>query len=156
MFDAFVKSLDFKNLEFERETPNAEGIKKRTHYEYESTDAGIAKMDTEQMILKAREGYFVRNAEENLVFCPQGKVLRLKSIKKNGNIRYCNKLAYRNCRNKCTKSDWKEVDFFKLLLASKIQYIFGFIMYPISFSKSSFCFLETILNCFFANSEYLL
>ncbi len=39
------------------------------------------------MTLKAREGYFVRNAEENLVFCPQGKVLSQKSIKKNGDIR---------------------------------------------------------------------
>lgn len=39
------------------------------------------------MTLKAREEYFVRNAEENLVFCPQGKVLSQKSIKKNGDIR---------------------------------------------------------------------
>ena len=98
----------------------AEGIKERTHYEYESTDAGIAKMETEQMILKAREGYFVRDAESNLVFCPQGKVLRQKSIKKNGNIRYCNKLACKNCKNKCTKSDWKEVDFSKDSLIHKV------------------------------------
>ena len=98
----------------------AEGIKERSHYEYESTDAGIAKMNTEQMLLKAREGYFVRDAEENLVFCPQGKVLRQKSIKKNGNIRYCNKLACKNCKNKCTKSDWKEIDFSKDSLIHKV------------------------------------
>lgn len=98
----------------------AEGIKERSHYEYESTDAGIAKMNTEQMILKAREGYFVRDAEENLVFCPQGKVLRQKSIKKNGNIRYCNRLACKNCKNKCTKSDWKEIDFSKDSLIHKV------------------------------------
>lgn len=98
----------------------AEGIKDRSHYEYESTDAGIAKMDTEQMILKAREGYFVRDADSNLVFCPQGKVLRQKSIKKNGNIRYCNKLACKNCKNKCTKSDWKEIDFSKDSLIHKV------------------------------------
>ena len=98
----------------------AEGIKERSHYEYESTDAGIAKMDTEQMILKAREGYFVRDADSNLVFCPQGKVLRQKSIKKNGNIRYCNKLACKNCKNKCTKSDWKEIDFSKDSLIHKV------------------------------------
>lgn len=98
----------------------AEGIKERTHYEYESTDAGIAKMNTEQMILKVREGYFVRDAESNLVFCPQGKVLRQKSIKKNGNIRYCNKLACKNCKNKCTKSDWKEIDFSKDSLIHKV------------------------------------
>lgn len=98
----------------------AEGIKERSHYEYESTDAGIVKMDTEQMILKAREGYFVRDADSNLVFCPQGKVLRQKSIKKNGNIRYCNKLACKNCKNKCTKSDWKEIDFSKDSLIHKV------------------------------------
>ena len=156
MFDAFVKSLDFKNLEFERETPNAEGIKKRTHYEYESTDAGIAKMDTEQMILKAREGYFVRNAEENLVFCPQGKVLRLKSIKKNGNIVIAISLHIGTAGINAQSQTGRKLTFSSCYLASEIQYNFGFIMYPISFSKSSFCFLETILNCFFANSEYLL
>lgn len=97
----------------------SEGIQNRAHYEYESTDAGIARMDSEQMILKAREGYFVRGAESNLVFCPQGKILRQKSIKKNGNIRYCNKLACKNCKNKCTKSEWKEVDFSKDCLIHK-------------------------------------
>ena len=102
-----------------REILKAEGIKERIHYEYESTDAGIAKMDTQQMILKAHEGYFVRDAESNLVFCPQGKILRQKSIKKNGNIRYCNKLACRNCKNKCTRSEWKEVDFSKDSLIHK-------------------------------------
>ena len=97
----------------------AEGIKERSHYEYETTDAGITKMDTEQMILKAREGFFVRDAEANLVFCPQGKILRQKSIKKNGSIRYCNKLACKNCKNKCTRSVWKEVDFTKDSLIHK-------------------------------------
>lgn len=95
------------------------GIEERTHYEYESTDAGIAKMDTGQMILKAREGCFVRDAESNLVFCPQGKILRQKSIRKNGDIRYCNKLACKECRNKCTVSKWKEVDFSKDSLIHK-------------------------------------
>ena len=102
-----------------KEILKAEGIKERAHYEYEATDAGIAKMDTEQMVQKAREGFFVRDAEANLVFCPQGKILRQKSIKKNGNIRYCNKLACKNCKKKCTKSDWKEVDFSKDSLIHK-------------------------------------
>lgn len=77
-------------------------------------------MDTEQMILKARESYFVRDAESNLEFCPQGKILRQKSMKKNGNIRYCNKLACKNCKNKCTRSEWKEVDFSKDSLIHKV------------------------------------
>lgn len=98
-----------------------EEMKEKTLYEYESTDAGTAKMTTEQMILKAREGYFVRDAESNLVFCPQGKILRQKSVKKNGNIRYCNKLACKNCKHKCTKSEWKEVDFSKDSLIHKVS-----------------------------------
>ena len=97
----------------------AGGIKERTHYEYETTDAGVAKMDTEQMLVKAREGFFVRDAESNLVFCPQGRILRQKSIRKNGDIRYCNKLACRECRNKCTASKWKEIDFSKDSLIHK-------------------------------------
>ncbi len=96
------------------------GVYERSYYKYESTDAGAEKMTTEEKLLKAREGYFVRDAEANLVYCPQGKILREKSIKKNGNIRYCNKLACKNCKNKCTKSEWKEVDFSKDSLIHKV------------------------------------
>ena len=70
-------------------------------------------MTKEQMIAKAREGFFVRDAESNLVYCPQGEILRQKSLKKNGMIRYCNKLACKHCKNKCTKSEFKEADFTK-------------------------------------------
>lgn len=69
------------------------------------------------MLTKAKEGYFVRDPERNLVYCPAGEILRQKSIKKNGNIRYANKNACRHCpnRNKCYKgkSEWKEIDFTK-------------------------------------------
>ena len=71
----------------------------------------------EEMISRAKEGYFVRDPERNLVYCPAGETLRQKSIKKNGNIRYANKTACRHCafRNKCYKgkNDFKEVDFNK-------------------------------------------
>ena len=71
----------------------------------------------EEMMARAKEGYFVRDPERNLVYCPNGEILRQKSIKKNGNIRYANKSACRNCpnRNKCYKgkSEWKEIDFSK-------------------------------------------
>ena len=50
-------------------------------------------MTPEQMRAKALEGYFVRDAERNLAYCPQGEILRQKSTKRNGMIRYCNKLA---------------------------------------------------------------
>lgn len=71
----------------------------------------------EEMMARAREGYFVRDPERNLVYCPNGEILRQKCIKKNGNIRYANKNACRHCpnRNKCYKgkNEWKEIDFTK-------------------------------------------
>lgn len=69
------------------------------------------------MMERAKEGYFVRDPERNLVYCPNGEILRQKCIKKNGNIRYANKNACRHCpnRNKCYKgkNEWKEIDFTK-------------------------------------------
>lgn len=71
----------------------------------------------EEMRTRAMEGYFVRDPERNLVYCPNGEILRQKCIKKNGNIRYANKNACRHCphRNKCYKgkNEWKEIDFTK-------------------------------------------
>lgn len=73
----------------------------------------ILKMTPEQMRAKALDGYFVRDAARNLVYCPQGEILRQKSIKRNGNIRYCNKPACKRCKCKCTSAAFKEADFCK-------------------------------------------
>lgn len=66
---------------------------------------------------RAKEGYFVRDSEGNLVYCPAGETLGQKCIKKNGNIRYVNITACKHCpnRNKCYKGKgvWKEIDFTK-------------------------------------------
>jgi transposase len=70
-------------------------------------------MTDEQMKAKAAEGYFVRDVERGLVYCPQGGTLRQKSLKNNGMIRYCNKLACKHCKNKCTTAKYKEADFNK-------------------------------------------
>lgn len=71
----------------------------------------------DERMARAKEGYFVRDPERNLVYCPNGEILRQKCIKKNGNIRYANKNACRHCpnRNKCYKgkNEWKELDFTK-------------------------------------------
>ena len=70
-----------------------------------------------EMAERAEQGYYVRNPERNVVVCPAGETLRQKSIKKNGDIRYANRTACRNCphRNKCYKgkAGWKEIDFNK-------------------------------------------
>ena len=71
----------------------------------------------DEMLARAKEGYFVRDPERNLVYCPGGEILRQKCVKANGNIRYANKNACRHCknRNKCYKgkNECKEIDFTK-------------------------------------------
>lgn len=81
-----------------------------------TSDSDILRMSPDEMREKSLEGFFVRDAERNLVYCPQGEVLRQKSIKRNGYIRYCNKLACKRCKNKCTTSKFKEADFYKDIL----------------------------------------
>lgn len=70
-------------------------------------------MTEAQMRKRAAEGYFVRDLEKDRVYCPMGEILRKKSNKKNGDTRYANKMACKlcECREKCTRSPWKEVDF---------------------------------------------
>ena len=94
-----------------------EEVVKRHH---ETTDSEVAKMTIQEMIAKAHEGYFVRDAERNLVICPQGETLRPKSVKKDGCIRYCNKLACKRCKAKCTTAKFKEADFGKDCLLKKV------------------------------------
>jgi transposase len=79
-------------------------------------DSQILKMTPWQMKVKAMTGYFIRDAKSNPVYCPQGNILRQKSIRRNGDIRYCNKLACKRCKDKCTVSEWKEADFNKDIL----------------------------------------
>jgi transposase len=81
-----------------------------------TSDSDILWMSPAEMRGKALEGFFVRDAERNLVYCPQGEILRQKSVKRNGYIRYCNKLACKRCKNKCTTSTFKEADFYKDIL----------------------------------------
>lgn len=85
----------------------------------EAVDSDVAKMTIGQMVAKAREGYFVRDAGRNLVVCPQGEFLRPKSVKRDGRIRYCNKLACKRCKSKCTTAKFKEADFSKDCLIKK-------------------------------------
>jgi len=82
---------------------------------YDSPDAATEEtspvMTEQEMLSKAKEGCFVRDIEKNKVYCPQGKVLRQASTRKNGSIRYSNKSACADCPSKCTKAKVKEVDF---------------------------------------------
>lgn len=80
-----------------------------------------------EMKERAKEGYFVRNPEADCVYCPGGATLYRKSIKKNGDTRYCNKKLCRQCpyKDKCVTSakyPWKEVDFSKDSLEKKAKW----------------------------------
>lgn len=95
-----------------------EEVRRKVDDEPEPEEASKSIYGTpEEMMERAKEGYFVRDPERNLVYCPNGEILRQKCIKKNGNIRYANKNACRHCpnRNKCYKgkNEWKEIDFTK-------------------------------------------
>lgn len=73
--------------------------------------------DEQEMKDKAAEGYFVRDAERNIVYCPAGNILRKTYITKKNRIRYVNKTACRSCpyRDQCFKGKkgFKEVEFNK-------------------------------------------
>lgn len=84
---------------------------KTIHEKVEAAEDETASMTEEEMIAKAEGGYFVRDLEKKRVYCPEGNILRQKSEKKDGSIRYCNKLACKNCFNKCTESKFKEAEF---------------------------------------------
>ena len=73
----------------------------------------VLKMSMVEMTEKAKEGYFIRDPERDFVICPMGQILRPKSVKRDGQIRYCNKLACKKCPNKCTDAKFKEADFSK-------------------------------------------
>lgn len=71
----------------------------------------------EEMIARAQEGYFVRDPERNIVYCPAGKRFRQNTVTKNNRIRYINKMACRHCpyRSRCYtgKKGYKEIEFTK-------------------------------------------
>lgn len=82
-----------------------------------NAEVGSLYGTAEAMKERAMQGYFVRDPERNLVYCPSGEILRQKCIKSGGQIRYANKNVCRHCsnRNKCYhgKNEWKEIDFTK-------------------------------------------
>lgn len=118
--------------EAERRSTNAKDIKKCLRagvipeaYEDVLSDIGVAEVtetirdiaaDGTQMTegeykeLSAK-GYFVRDIDRDMVYCPSGRILRKKSTTKSG-VRYCNKLACRRCPDKerCTGSDFRVVE----------------------------------------------
>ena len=77
----------------------------------------------EKMLEWAKAGYFVRDPENNLVYCSGGEILRQKCIKKNGNILYANKNVCKHCpnRNKCYKANGKRMILRKIHCRKRVR-----------------------------------
>ena len=60
-------------------------------------------------------GFFVIKKDRSGVYCPSGEILRRKSVKNDGRVRYCTKKACSVCHSPCfeisEKKRWREVDF---------------------------------------------
>lgn len=72
-------------------------------------------MDVDKVCWAVENNAFLRDREEDVVYCPMGQTLRLKSVKADGRRRYINKGACRLCPDKCfpegNSNPWKEIDF---------------------------------------------
>ena len=75
----------------------------------------IRKMGNRERRSLALKGFFVIRTDRSGVYCPSGEILRRKSVKNDGRIRYCTKSACYACLSPCfEKTDtrrWKEIDF---------------------------------------------
>lgn len=96
-------------------------VMKKVKEDVESTEENPIQ-DEDRMKERAAEGYFVRDLERNLVYCPRGEILRQKSVTKKGDIRYANKLACKRCpfKDKCMKSVSKKYPFKEVTFSDKV------------------------------------
>ena len=89
------------------------------------------KRTEKEMKERALEGYFVRDPERNIVYCPGGFTLRPSGVRRNGQVGYTNRVACRECsvKNICnrTKKAYMEVKFTKDSLEKPSK---GFIKTP--------------------------
>lgn len=70
---------------------------------------------TEEIIDRAmQEGKFIKDENTGCVACPMGQLLGAKSKRDNGErVRYANKLACKECKNKCMNGKFKEIEMGK-------------------------------------------
>ena len=72
-------------------------------------------MDNDKAGWARANNAFVLDRQEDVVYCPMGQTLHLKSVKSDGRRRYVGKKVCRECTSKCFKetnsNPWKEIDF---------------------------------------------
>ena len=90
---------------------DVEIIEKRIFKTLDEALDNIKKLRDEEMRdLAMKEKCFVKNEEARKVYCPMGETLRPKSKdNQSGGIKYCNKMACKNCKNPCTLAKFKEI-----------------------------------------------
>lgn len=85
-------------------------IKDSFYYEEQEDIPDFSTSDEELRDFAVSNHCFTRNVDNNKVFCPMGEILRKKSTN-SGSLRFCNKLACKNCKNPCCSSEFKIVSF---------------------------------------------
>lgn len=75
----------------------------------------VSLLPDEERLSLAEKGFFVISRDRCSVFCPEGKVLRKKSTKRNGCTRYCAKsectVCIKPCFDRSGDHRYKEIDF---------------------------------------------
>ena len=71
------------------------------------------KMSIQEYIEEASKGCFIRDLQDDKVYCPAGQILRRAAIRPDNSITYQNKKACEKCpfHNKCTKEKYRKVRF---------------------------------------------
>lgn len=71
------------------------------------------KMSIQEYLAEAAKGYFLRDIQEDKVYCPGGQILRRISTRPDNSATYQNKRACEKCpfHDKCTKEKFRRVRF---------------------------------------------
>lgn len=104
-----LNSLDYENIKKCLESGIIPNVYHNTHFKIKTILKNEEKLSVD---LVKRRDYFERDIEKDIVICPTGQILKRASVnKKNNKIRYYRKSACKYCKEKCTVSGYKQVDF---------------------------------------------
>ncbi|MCD8201178.1 MAG: transposase [Clostridia bacterium] len=99
-----LESLDSRSDEYVRVLEGGEGRPSADAVQMSLEDVGTDAAETysasleriEKMKVRAREGYFVRDEKNFVVYCPGG-LLRQKAVREDGTVTYASEKACRRC-----------------------------------------------------------
>ena len=107
----------YKNILSNIEIVERRHLEKDCYEKGNNPDPDISHRDDNEMIKRAREGYFVRNFTRAYAYCPNGARMTVISKTAKGSMLYANKNACLTCplKERCnkTKYTWRKVEFSK-------------------------------------------